>query len=982
VARTVFVGRHGERVRLASVLRGEPGSAGAVLVTGDAGIGKTRLIREVAGAVPEVAVLAGSCLPLSESLPYGAITDALDGLTGPSGRPVLDKALSRCAPFVEPQICALIPALSDQTQGSPHPTADRTRLFTAFRDLLAALGADRRTALVVEDLHWADPGTLDLLTFLVRGQRSGGVLVATSRRAELPAGSPVLDWLDTTSRLPNVEPVTLGPLPDDDVASLVASLLDSDPAGSFVAEVGRRGQGNPFFTEQLVAAARDVAPPLEVPAGVPPSVAAMLLGRIRSVSAAGAEVAAVLALAARPLAEPELAACVGTSLDAADGLRELLDSHLAEVAEQDRYQLRHALLADTVRGTMLASQRVLVHAQVAGVLADRGVEAPAEVAAHWSRAGHRVEEVRWSVAAARHAEGLFAWREASTSWRRAWELWADLPDDERPNVELTEIVMGCVADANRADDNDTFMRLARDALADERVTMNDQMTGELLHLYGNRLALADVAAGVSVLERAVGLFERTGRPSAAHARTLLRLVTAKTFHNSVAAGTEEAELARAAAIAEQVGDLDLLAEVAIGNAVSLLAAGQVDEGVAQLTTAQQQARDGGATDGDLWTSGNLVAVHIWLLRLEEAIDIGSRSVERARRHGATETFAFAMLVSNTVHCLLLTGDVAAAEELMAPFPSPGATNAGWPLSMARAELDLLAGGLASSVTRAEEIDAMRYHYIGMQASVAMVGATAQLWQGRPGIAWERIERVWTIVRDSSVAAYAGRMLALAARAAADLAGAEPQADREQVARELLERARQSGCFAPHPARVLGAAYGTTFAAELARLARTGEEPAWRAAQDTWAGHGVPHQAAYAGWRLAVCLLDRGRRNDGHSELVAAYAAAKQHEPLRREIEALARRARLMLGDDPQMPNSPTAAGAAPSGLTSRELDVLRLLGSGATNDQIARQLYISPKTASVHVTHIYRKIGVHGRFQAAMVAQQMGLLTTDSDDGA
>ncbi len=113
MARTAFVGRHGELERLAGVLRGDTGSAGAILVTGDAGIGKSRLLAEAAAAIPDVAVLTGSCLPLSESLPYGAITDAFDHLTGPSGRAVLDRALSRCAPFVRPQISALVPALSD-----------------------------------------------------------------------------------------------------------------------------------------------------------------------------------------------------------------------------------------------------------------------------------------------------------------------------------------------------------------------------------------------------------------------------------------------------------------------------------------------------------------------------------------------------------------------------------------------------------------------------------------------------------------------------------------------------------------------------------------------------------------------------------------------------------------------------------------------------------------------------------------------------
>ena len=185
VAGTVFVGRHGERERLAGVLRGDPGSAGAALVTGDAGIGKSRLLAEVAAAVPDVAVLVGSCLPMSESLPYGAITDAFDQLTGPAGRPVLDKALSRCAPFVAPQIAALIPALSAEAHPAANVTADRTRLFTAVRDVLAALGAARRTALVVEDLHWADAGTLDLLTFLVRSPPPGTALLATSRRDEL-----------------------------------------------------------------------------------------------------------------------------------------------------------------------------------------------------------------------------------------------------------------------------------------------------------------------------------------------------------------------------------------------------------------------------------------------------------------------------------------------------------------------------------------------------------------------------------------------------------------------------------------------------------------------------------------------------------------------------------------------------------------------------------------------------------------------------
>lgn len=81
------------------------------------------------------------------------------------------------------------------------------------------------------------------------------------------------------------------------------------------------------------------------------------------------------------------------------------------------------------------------------------------------------------------------------------------------------------------------------------------------------------------------------------------------------------------------------------------------------------------------------------------------------------------------------------------------------------------------------------------------------------------------------------------------------------------------------------------------------------------------------------------------------------------------------------PSASATGGAAPSGLTPRELDVLRLLGTGASNDEIGHRLYISPKTASVHVSHIFRKLGVNGRVQAVMVAERRGLLTTGSNEG-
>jgi DNA-binding CsgD family transcriptional regulator len=980
VAGSVFVGRQGERERLASVLRGDSGSAGAALVTGDAGIGKSRLLAEVARSVPDVAVLVGSCLPMSESLPYGAITDAFDQLTGPAGRPVLDKALSRCAAFVRPQVVALIPAMSDPAHLPPNATVDRTRLFAAVRDLLAALGAARRTALVVEDLHWADPGTLDLLTFLVRNLPAGTALVATSRRDELSTESPVLDWLDTTSRLPSVEQVTLVPLPADDVASLVASLVGGDAADAFVADVERRGQGNPFFTEQLVAAARDVAPPLEVPPGVPAGVAQMLLARVRSVGAAASDVAAVLAVAARPLGERELTACVGTGGDVATGLRDLLDSHLAESAEQDRYRLRHALLEDAVRATLLASQRATLHAGVAAVLAARGGENPGEVAAHWSQAGNKVEEAHWSVRAARQAEGVFAWREATGWWHRVWEVWDALPPDGRPPIELAEATVAAVVDAERADDDPTFVRLAEEALADHRINGDDQAIGHVLRLKGDRLLRTDPRAGLAVLEMAVARFDRSGKPSAEQALALAILAQSK-ITLGIRTGTEDEELARSAIIAEQVGAFDVLIEMAADRSVAQIRAGDVEEGLAGLSEVWERAQQLGGGAVLNGAAVNLTDAYLWLLRLGDGIRTGRRGMEQLLGHGYRYSMEFSLALSNTVDCLRLSGDRDAAEELVARYLRPEATRNGWPLNMSRAELDLLDDNPTAALTQVQQVTDLSHDSSELQMWLAEVGAEAELGLGRPHAAWQRIASTWAAILGSPSEVRTSRLLALAARAGADLAETEPDTDREALSIQLRQRADATACFAEHAALVLGAAYGATFDAELARLERSPEEPAWQAAKDTWASHGVPHHAAYAGWRLAVCLLDRGRRNDGQSELVAAYAAAQHNEPLRREIEALARRARLPLEAAAQMPEPSDAAAttaAAASGLTPRELDVLRLLGTGASNDEIGHRLYISPKTASVHVTHIFRKLGVTGRVQAAMVAERMGLLTRGS----
>ena len=604
---------------------------------------------------------------------------------------------------------------------------------------------------------------------------------------------------------------------------------------------------------------------------------------------------------------------------------------------------------------------------------------------HFARAGDLPREAHWSVAAARHAEGVFAWTEASAAWRRVWHLWSALSEGERPDVDLAEAVVGCVKAAARedlvSDRSDSFLELAREALADERISGDDYATARLLDTYARRLVRTDKAAGTAALERAVALFERVGRPSVEHARAIGFLVINRIWDGS-ATGREDDELARAVAIAEECRDLNVVLNLTADQGLQLWEAGRVEDALAVLAQALARAVEWDAP-GNGAVAASATESYLWLLRLRDGVDAGRAGIALALRAGERGSSGFFSVVEDTVECLVLLGEIAAATALVDEYQEPELTVNGWPLHLYRAELDVLPGDYAAAIRAVERLGEFDFSNEFLWLWLAEIGAFADLWRGRAQSARDRVGKVMDRIGSSRRAVRAGRMLAFAAWAAADLADANPALDREELALELQQWAAGAECFGGHPGRVMGAAYGATFDGEIARLRRTGEVAAWRAAQDMWASHDVPHHAAYASWRLAGCLLAAGRRRDAESELASAYLAAENHVPLRREIEGLARRARLALSDTDQAAPAEEAelTRDVTQGLTPRELDVLRLLGSGATNAEIGRRLYMSPKTASVHVSAILRKLGVTGRVQAATVAERMGLLSGAPEEG-
>ena len=262
-------------------------------------------------------------------------------------------------------------------------------------------------------------------------------------------------------------------------------------------------------------------------------------------------------------------------------------------------------------------------------------------------------------------------------------------------------------------------------------------------------------------------------------------------------------------------------------------------------------------------------------------------------------------------------------------------------------------------------------------------AEAQLWLGRPQPALADVTQALDTVAGTGQEQFAGRLFCLGARALADLA--EQARDRQDPA--AAARVRQHASLlasrltemTPHPFApgrnmpATAAAEQALWDAERARLDGAAGPAAWQAAADAWQHLGRPYPAAYAQWRHADALLASGAGCDpAAGPLRAAHTAAASlgAAALRTQIEALARRARISLA--PAGPE-PAPAPARPHGLTDREADVLRLLAAGCTNREIGQRLFMSPKTASVHVTSILRKLAVRDRVQAAAIAIRLGL---------
>ncbi len=991
-----FVGRGAELASLADAVRS---ACRLLLVTGDAGVGKTRLVAEaVRGAVAGGSlVLQAACLPLDIKLPLLPFIEALRGLDRSVGPSALAGALTAMPTHAVDQLARLAPeivgrAVTDDDLSDQH--WQQARLFAAVDQVLAQVAGGRHVVLVVEDIHWADVATLDLMTYL-RASRSGAALtlLVTCRGDEAPLEPYVSEWLGHARRSDAIR-LELSGLARDELAELVAHVLTDKPSDAFVDELRSRTDGNPYLAEELIAAAvsrsrssRTIA----LPSRVPGELAEILVGRARRIGESARATLDVLAVAGRPMPEGLVAKVTGLAPRVvASAMHELAEARLLAIddARSDvGCRPRHALLAEAISANLLADELRQLHARVAEALESLADPAlSAEIAGHWAAAERPDDELRALVAAAESSRRVYAFSEAAEFWLRAIGLAESRPGSiDRLEVDPARLRLKAV-DALRACGRDTDAgALAEETYRDYGAHTDQELAAMIRESVAIYWMRNDPAAALIIFAEAARLYE--GLPeSASHARMLASYGVTLSLDGRSAESVVVYQLALD--IADRTGARHEAAEALCGLAEASFRLGDVDQGFVLLDRARQLYKARADSDRGIWAqlymAGNESCALSRMGRLSEAEHVAFNALDRAQRHGVGRGDARANLLVNAADASVERGLIEAAAHLTDEITDHEPQADDEALHLVRAMVEICQDATERAVARMDAVDQLglggpRLHVYDRQ----LVFAWVALWAGDPRDALAWVERSLAGSAGTDVELFCGRIFALGARAVADLVelarvlrDEEGQRDAGRARDRLTTALAQMGGrpLADHAYVASIPGDRADWDAELHRSIGRSDPDAWQEAAAVWHRLGRPHRAAYALWRQAEALLSRSAAtSDAAIPLRAAAEAAAGMVPLQKAIQRLADRARISLHTSVDGATVPQPRPADPYGLTKRERLVLQLVAQGRTNVQIGAELFMSPKTASVHVTNILRKLNVANRTEAAAVAERAGL---------
>ena len=959
--------------------RGWSGGRSVVLLAGDAGVGKTRLVAELVGDARARGwrTLVGHCLDVADSgLPYLPFSDLLEQLR--SAEPEVGERLVAA----HPALGTLAAQRRARPADRPRGDLDRGELFEAVRDALTDLATERPLLVVVEDLHWADRSTRDLLSYLFTRPDLPLVLVGSYRADDLHRRHPLRPAVAEWARLPGVERMTLGPLRDSAVRTLVQTLHPRPIDERELQRIVQRADGNAFFVEELVDSEAGGR-------GLPDDLADLLLVRFDRLDDQARHVVRVASCAGRRVSHALLSAVVGlppAELDAA--LRVALDHSVLVQPDADRYTFRHALLAEAVYQDLLPGERVRLHTAYVEALRSGAVEgSAAEVATHARAAHDDAAALTASIQAAEEALAVGGLEEASRHYEAALELLATVRDGTGPGataaVDAVDLVVRTVSAVVATGRATRALALARDYLAALPADAAPQDRARLL------VAAASCAA----------LYDETEEEALADSLEALELVGPEASPLRARAASTHALVLMSLGRDEEAGRwaleaLDLAQRLGLGQVVNEVSgtlaklderAGEADVALRAVEEVVAAAAAGGDSEG-------LVRGHFLIGRLHQErgqLDVAAAAFHRgvlaatsAGRPWAPYAFDARLFEGVIAYQRGRWDEVLALTDVAGQRPPPD-------LAALLLALRLTVSAGRGDTAALEGLDLVRTAWRREGLSAVLSGAAAIDLLGVAG----DLDGVWAVheevvstlttqwgPRFDARVRLAGLVLGQLAHAAsrgtsaAHPAGSDWQ-DRVSalvggVDAVVRRREQDRRPFGPE-----GQAWVARVRAEQLRVRWfTGQDvphpeelvTAWRAACAAATAVGEHYEGARASARLAAALRAAGHAEEARPLLDRAQRVAEHlgARPLLAEVQAVGGR---------RVAGAP-AGGADPARLTSREAEVLALVAQGRSNGEIGRTLYISTKTVSVHVSNILAKLGARSRTEAATIALRDDLL--------
>jgi DNA-binding CsgD family transcriptional regulator len=1002
-----FIGRADELANLDRALTDtKSGRAAIVVVSGESGVGKTRLVTEFLHRAEHqgATVLVGGCTDFGENGPsYWAFLEALRPVWADVGSPAVASSLPE-VPTVAP------PPGVDQSAPGPIP------LFEMILRVLRWVAEMTPVVVLIEDVHWADRSTRDLLAFLLANLHLDRVMMIVTYRSEaLGRRHSLQPLLAELRRGRRAEFMAVLPFTREEMVAQLHAIVGRTPEPELVELTWSRSDGNAFFAEELVAAIAD-----GYGNELPPTLRPILMCRVEVLVDPAKRVLRLVAVANEGVTFDLLAAVSeGAESDLAEALRECVEHQLLAVESDGRtYRFRHSLMQEVLYDELLPGERQLFHEAYARALS-RQMDRPdsvgaAKLAYHWYAAGNAERALAAAVMAAAAAAAIFGFGESLRLYERAIELWDQVADAPAwAGLDRSDLFERTAEVAHLAGEHRRASALILDALAESpprgapapsrradamRRAVRHQRLGRYLWASGDsRESLKAYQEAVACLPAGEVSAERAG-VEGAYAEALM-------LSGRYRSSRDQAEAALQ--VARQAGALLEETQILATLGFDLAFLGDSASGVSALERAQVIAEELGNPDDIGRAYLNRAEILSGPLNsLAEAAKVAELGVARVRQLGLERTYGVA-LQAIAVNTLFRLGRWREADHFLnLALAAKPTGSAAIDLCLARAKLSVGRGQFEAAEADLRAVETLAAGGLGprFEAPLLTLRAGMDLWLGRPQQAREAVSQgIIASISGSDDVWLLAPLIWHGLRAEADIAEVA-RARQDTVALEqattiaaglwtqVQNLAEDSQDAAPAIQKAIEA-YLLMCQGEAARAEGRPEPDVWADAAKRWLDLQQPYPSAYSNWREADALLAQRSRSSRAAEVLRrAHQTAVRlgAVPFRRELEALASRARLVLA----VPESPPVeiegqvgtlranqqAAQASYRLSRRELEVWLKLPEGLTNNQIGDQLFISGKTVSVHVTNILRKLGVKSRVQAITLAHQLGLVAPRDPD--